>query len=73
MHKSIPKVQNLTFRYVKKENEILDKNLKHCEPRNMWFREEVNKSWKIAIADRNFVLRSVARTNVLKKDLDQWL
>jgi len=63
----------LIARYVEKENELLERNQKHCEPRNNWFREEVNKSWKIAIADRNLVLRSVARTNVLKKDIDEWL
>ena len=43
--------------------------MKHCEDRNQWYREEVNKSWGIAVVNRPLILRSVARTNVLKKDV----
>jgi hypothetical protein len=59
--------------YIRKENELLDRNFKHCEQRNKWYREEIDLSWRNAIANRHLVLRSIARTNVLKKDLDDWL
>jgi hypothetical protein len=51
----------------------MDRNIKHSESRNEWFRDEVSKSWKIAVNNRAMVLRSVGRTNVLKKDVDEWL
>jgi hypothetical protein len=70
---SIRSIHIVTFRYIAKENELLDRNSKHCESRDQWYREEVNKSWGIAVSNRNLILRSVARTNVLKKDISEWL
>ena len=60
-------------KYIEKEDVLFDKNLKHCEERNQWYRQEVNKSWGIAVTNRPLILRSVARTNVLKKDVSDWL
>lgn len=48
----------------------MDRNIEHSESRNEWFRDEVSKSWKIAVNNRAMMLRSVGRTNVLKKDVD---
>jgi hypothetical protein len=59
--------------YIRKENQLLDRNSNHCEQRNRWYREQIDLSWKNGIANRHLILRSVARTNVLKKDLDDWL
>ena len=63
----------IKFRYIAKENQLLDRNSKHCEQRDQWYREEVNKSWGIAVSNRRLILRSVARTNVLKKDVSEWI
>lgn len=67
---SIQEVINMWCSYIRKENILLDRNKKHCEDRNKWYREEISKSWRSAISNRSVVLRSVARTNVLKRDVD---
>jgi hypothetical protein len=33
----------------------------------------VEQAWRNAISNRPLVLRSVARTNVLKRDISEWL
>ena len=48
-------------------------NMKHCELRNNFFLQETKKSWRNAITNRPIVLRSMARTNVIKRDTDEWL
>lgn len=60
-------------RYIAKENTLLARNQAHCQKRDQWFREEVEQAWRNAISNRPLVLRSVARTNVLKKDISEWL
>lgn len=48
-------------------------NLKHCELRNAFFLQQTKKSWRNAITNRPIVLRSMARTNVIKRDTEEWL
>lgn len=41
--------------------------------RNKWYLEQIQKAWTNGISNRELVLRSLARTNVLKKDADEWI
>lgn len=60
-------------KYVVKETEALKNNQKHADQRNNFFLKEVKSSWKNGISNREVVLRSLARTNVLKRDADEWI
>ena len=35
--------------------------------------EEVKKTWSNVVSRRGLILRSLARTNVIKRDADEWL
>jgi hypothetical protein len=52
---------------------VLKDNLRHCETRNKFYLEEVRNAWKKGISNRQIVLRSLARTNSIKRDADEWI
>ena len=41
--------------------------------RDLWYKQEIKNSWQTAIRNRNLVLRTLARTNVIKRDADEWI
>ena len=59
--------------YIDKETRVVEKNMEHCVNRDKWFRNEVGKAWKTSIANRVLVLISLARTNIAKRDADEWI
>ena len=60
-------------RYISKESELLKRNEQHSSLRNKFYQEEGKKSWMNAISNRQLILRSLARTNVVKRDAEEWL
>ena len=42
----------------------------HSSMRNKYYQEEAKKSWKNVSATRQLILRSLARTNVIKADAE---
>ena len=55
------------------ESEVLKRNQLHSTTRNQFYKEEVSKCWKNSISNRQIILRSLARTNAIKNDADEWL
>lgn len=45
----------------------------HCELRNQNYLDEVKKAWKVGISNRSVILKSITRTNIVKRDTDEWI